>query len=57
VWFCEQKLVKKEYLRMTGQVDDEGEGSDEEKKKEKQANYMRLCKSRLQKLVEKTDDK
>jgi chromatin structure-remodeling complex subunit RSC4 len=50
--------VKKEYARMTGQADEDGEGSDDEgKKKDKQHNFTRLCKTRLQKLVEKTDDK
>ncbi|EPQ60463.1 Bromodomain-containing protein [Gloeophyllum trabeum ATCC 11539] len=65
------KLVKKEYARMTGTKEEDtgeagekehdaaGEGSDNEgdkKSKGKTPNMNRLLKSRLQKLVEKTDD-
>ncbi|TFK56612.1 Bromodomain-containing protein [Heliocybe sulcata] len=61
------KIVKKEYARITGTAEEEpgdggekaeGEGSDNErdKKSKKAPNMTRLLKSRLQKLVEKTDD-
>ncbi|KAH9829449.1 Bromodomain-containing protein [Rhodofomes roseus] len=66
------KLVKKEYAKMTGTAEeaaeDEGDertgdgaahegGSDDEgAKKKKPPNMNRLLKTRLQKLVEKTDD-
>ena len=61
-----QKLVLKEANRLTG-VEDVGEGEDEVnaadgsdaeagEKKKKAPNMTRLLKSRLQKLVEKTDD-
>lgn len=70
--FVIQKLVKKEYAKMTGTTEeaaeDEGDehagdgvahegGSEEEGgKKKKPPNMNRLLKTRLQKLVEKTDD-
>ena len=63
-----QKLANKEYTRLTGKKvkkssdhDEngeervEGEG-DDDKKKNKPPNMNRLLKSRLQKLVEKTDE-
>jgi len=61
-----QKLAVKEYNKMTGRNDDAGDpdhegeehhagGSDDEKKK-KGTSLNRLLKTRLQKLVEKTDD-
>ena len=70
--YATQKLVKKEYARMTGTkeeaAEDEGDdhppdgvlregGSDDEGGKKKKPSTMnRLLKTRLQKLVEKTDD-
>ncbi|KIK94150.1 hypothetical protein PAXRUDRAFT_470360 [Paxillus rubicundulus Ve08.2h10] len=64
-----QKLANKEYTKMTGKKvkkgidpDDKGEEKvdgegDDDKKKNKPPNMSRLLKSRLQKLVEKTDEK
>jgi chromatin structure-remodeling complex subunit RSC4 len=50
-----QKLTRKEYARITGHAE---EGSDDEgKKKDKTGNLFKLCRARLQKLVEMTDDK
>jgi len=62
-----QKLVNKEYTRLTGDlpvdakaVDAENDGDpgsgDEGGKKKKPPNLSRMLKSRLQKLVDKTDD-
>lgn len=59
-----QKLVTKEYSKMTGTVDEGGEdaddhaaGSDDEgMKKKKPPNLTRLLKTRLQKVAEKTDE-
>ncbi|KAF8846080.1 Bromodomain-containing protein [Paxillus ammoniavirescens] len=63
------KLANKEYTKMTGKKvkkgtdpDDKGEEKvdgegDDDKKKNKPPNMNRLLKSRLQKLVEKTDEK
>lgn len=45
----------KEYSRITGINEGNGDGSDEEKKKKAPTAY-RLLKSRLQKLVDKVDD-
>ena len=60
-----QKLVHKESSKLTGAPpgdDDDAEGngevgSDNEDKKKKAPNMNRLLKTRLQKLVDKTDDK
>ncbi|KAI0720047.1 Bromodomain-containing protein [Cerioporus squamosus] len=52
------KLAAKEYSRITGTKEDgqeDGDGSDDEEKKKKPTLY-RLLKTRLQKLVAKTDD-
>lgn len=70
--YAAQKLVKKEYAKMTGTkeeaAEDEGDdhqpdglihegGSDDEGvKKKKPPNLTRLLKTRLQKLVEKRND-
>jgi chromatin structure-remodeling complex subunit RSC4 len=62
-----QKLVNKEYTRLTGEspveaktADAENDGDpgsgDEGGKKKKPPNLSRTLKSRLQKLVDKTDD-
>jgi stress response protein SCP2 len=67
-WRVVQKLVNREYNKMTGDdeqvdimadgrageddVDDEGK----KKNKNKPPNMLRLLKSRLQKLVNKTDE-
>lgn len=53
-----QKLATKEYSRMTGMKEEgheDGDGSDDEERKKKPTLY-RLLKTRLQKLVAKTDD-
>ena len=63
-----QKFTNKEYTKLTGkkvkkssdhdengEEKAEGEG-DDDKKKNKPPNMNRLLKSRLQKLVEKTDE-
>ncbi|OCH86654.1 Bromodomain-containing protein [Obba rivulosa] len=61
------KLAIKEYNKMTGRNEDAGDpdhegegdhagGSDDEPKKKKGTSMNRLLKTRLQKLVEKTDD-
>ena len=60
-----QKLVNKESTKLTGVPagdDDDAEangeaGSDNEDKKKKAPNMSRLLKTRLQKLIDKTDDK
>ncbi|RPD57080.1 Bromodomain-containing protein [Lentinus tigrinus ALCF2SS1-6] len=52
------KLTTKEYSRMTGTKEEgqgDGDGSDDDEKKKKPTLY-RLLKTRLQKLVAKTDD-
>ncbi|KAI1793092.1 Bromodomain-containing protein [Ganoderma leucocontextum] len=55
------KLFIKEYNRLAGKDEDphDGEGSDDEngEKKKKAPNLSRLLKTRLQKLVDRTDDK
>lgn len=57
-----QKLVQKESAKISGvpkPEGDDGAGSDgdgEGTKKKKTPNMSRLLKSRLQKLIEKTDD-
>jgi chromatin structure-remodeling complex subunit RSC4 len=49
-----QKLVRKQYNDIIGNQD----GSDEDgKQKDKPTNLIRLCRTRLQKLVEKTDER
>ncbi|PIL31354.1 hypothetical protein GSI_06052 [Ganoderma sinense ZZ0214-1] len=54
------KLSIKEYNRLTGKDEEhhDGEGSDDEngEKKKKAPNLSRLLKTRLQKLVDRTDD-
>lgn len=60
-----QKFANKEYTRLTGKKvkkssdhdenGEDGEG-DDDKKKNKPPNMNRLLKTRLQKLVEKTDE-
>ena len=49
-------MYTKEYNRITGKEEEhqDGEGSDDEKKKA--PNLTRLLKTRLQKLVDKTDN-
>ena len=62
-----QKLVNKEYTRLTGDPPEEAKVADAENdgdvgsggeggKKKKTPNLSRMLKSRLQKLVDKTDD-
>ena len=62
-----QKLVNKEYTRLTGdspveakagdgENDGDGGSGDEGGKKKKTPNLSRMLKSRLQKLVDRTDD-
>lgn len=63
-----QKLVNREYNKMTGddeQVDimadgragdEDGDDEGKKKNKNKPPNMLRLLKSRLQKLVNKTDE-
>jgi hypothetical protein len=62
-----QKLVNKEYARLTGapleeakaadpEHDGDGGSGEEGGKKKKTPNLSRMLKSRLQKLVDKTDD-
>ena len=59
-----QKLVNKESTKLTGipagdddDAEANGDGvSDDEDKKKKAPNLNRLLKTRLQKLVDKTDD-
>ena len=62
-----QKLVNKEYVRLTGDSPVEAKAADAENdvdagsgdeggKKKKPPNLSRMLKSRLQKLVDKTDD-
>ncbi len=58
--FGGQKLSTKEYNRLAGKDEEHnGEGSDDEngEKKKKAPNLSRLLKTRLQKLVDRTDDK
>jgi hypothetical protein len=61
------KLANKEYTKLTGKKvkkssdhdengEEKAEGEDDDKKKNKPPNMNRLLKSRLQKLVEKTDE-
>jgi len=62
-----QKLVNKEFTRLTGKPPEEAKAVDVENdgdagsggeggKKKKTPNLSRMLKSRLQKLVDKTDD-
>lgn len=62
-----QKLVNKEYARLTGESPEEAKAADAENdgdpgsgdetgKKKKTPNISRILKSRLQKLVDKTAD-
>lgn len=66
-----QKLVNREYNKMTGEDehvditadgqdknagDDDGDDEERKKNKNKAPNMNRLLKSRLQKLVNKTDE-
>jgi hypothetical protein len=59
--FRKQKLVRKQYASITGQADTDaaegGAGTDDEGKKQKAQSLPKILKARLQKLIEKTDDK